>query len=121
MEKIEIDLCPFCKTELAAGATVCAECGARRGRRGDQYTGGQHLFRLGLWLCGPGGVLIVWLGIIPTVLWQIWVHDTAPSEFRHISQLWLWIGLMLGYPIFKVVNQIWSWIFGRLMDEVWLR
>lgn len=130
--------CPFCKTELPEGATVCAGCGARKGINGEQ---GNPFIRFAFWMCGPGGVLVVWLGIIPAQLWQLLAKGIPDS--RTLAQAWggvhrsfytdvvnyhdwkllgmLLAGFVLGYPILKITNKIWVWLFGRFTDPVWYR
>ena len=49
--------CPFCKTDIPVGASVCVGCGARKGTRSDTIPPLASLMRIGVW-CNTLGVII---------------------------------------------------------------
>lgn len=49
--------CPFCKTDIPGGASVCAGCGARKGTRSDTIHPLGSLMRIGVW-CNTLGLVI---------------------------------------------------------------
>lgn len=99
--------CGFCKSHVPHGATVCARCGAFKGKA-YQASGGSGIF----W---PGVVLVA-LGIM-----GIWACFDIPPDYNHPYHYTEWQGVAFGVVIFAI--GAWSvYFFGKKGAEpTWLR
>lgn len=102
------DSCPFCKTVINNGATVCTGCGARRGTRGDASSAS-----------GVFGRFIIWCNTIGVVLAITLVG--AADQYRKDHIVFALAIVAFGFGVLKVANKVWRAIFGSLSDPVWVR
>jgi hypothetical protein len=141
----ENENCPFCKSVIAPGASVCAACGAYKGTQADRGIFGRFM----IWANTIGVLLIAWLVAVPYWIWhhlsgkyELW---TQTLEYRNAATNWRglplselpyklllnsinWervaialVLLVAGWWVHKAARWIWIKLFGRLNDPVWFR
>ncbi|WP_415519759.1 MAG: hypothetical protein ACEB74_05390 [Desulfovibrio aminophilus] len=103
-----METCPFCKSEIPNGATVCAACGARKGNAFEtmntQIMGCFTIVMgLGWFIAGPLSLYFLYSG-----------HGSVWTKYNISMQLFAWAVTVGGVWLFMKIMR-------RLSREVWLR
>lgn len=109
--KTEQTICPFCKTALNEGATVCAACGARKGTAAEKGVAGYFM----IWANTRGVFLLVWVVFLPMAV----LGHLATGHWQNLA-----IALsafIAGWWVNKWTRWLWIKIMGNLSDPVWYR
>jgi hypothetical protein len=104
-----METCPFCKSDVPDGASVCAACGAHKGPAVDTLKG------VPLMGCFTLFVGVGWFFYGPFYLYLIYftkMHTTMKEKIY--MQLFAWAVTIGGVWLFRKIMR-------RLSRQVWLR